>query len=242
MHKLGFLKAIIVVSFVTVIMMSGYTIFFLSPSFTDLIKENTAAEATRVATYLSKLIFRDKTITDRVSLGRMYVTKENLPDNLAIEIEKVKRDFELIKVKIFSSTGRTVYSTDPKDIGKINTKPYFHDVVAKGRTYTRIVQKNTRSLEDQIVTADVVETYVPIMRKDNVIGAFEIYFDITAGKRKLDRLLARFHLISLALALSMLLVVTVISLKAIKSIIAQFSANTRDCENAHQRLITVLDR
>jgi hypothetical protein len=37
--------------------------------------------------------------------------------------------------------------------------------------------------------ADVEETYVPIIKNNNFVGAFEIYYDITAEKERLDKLL-----------------------------------------------------
>ena len=49
------------------------------------------------------------------------------------------------------------------------------------------MQKDAKSLEDQIMTVDVVETYVPIMHEDNFLGAFEIYFDITNRNQELSK-------------------------------------------------------
>jgi len=235
LYKLGFLKAMIGVSIVAVILLSAYAVFFLSPSFTGLITENTEAEAARVATHLSKMVL------DGTDLGGMELTKKNLPDNIILELEKVAKDFELIKVKLFSPTGEVIYSSDTKDIGYINEKSYFHEVVAKGRTYTNVVKKNTRSLEDQIMTRDNVETYIPVMKGDLFLGAFEIYFDITTTKKKLDRLVWQSHIISLSIALTLVVIMILLSHKATKSIIAQASAKTRDIEDGHQRLLTVLD-
>jgi PAS domain S-box-containing protein len=222
-------------SIVAVILLSAYAVFFLSPSFTGLITENTEAEAARLATHLSKMIL------DGTDLGGMELTKKNLPDNIILELEKVAKDFGLIKVKLFSPTGEIIYSSDTKDIGHINEKSYFHEVVAKGRTYTNIVKKNTRSLEDQIMTRDNVETYIPVMKGDFFLGAFEIYFDITTTQKKLDRLVWQSYTMSLSIALFLVVIMILLSHKATKSIIAQASAKTRDIEDGHQRLLTVLD-
>ncbi|MDH3825797.1 MAG: sigma 54-interacting transcriptional regulator [Desulfobacterales bacterium] len=235
MYKLGFLKAMIGVSIVAVILLSVYAVFFLSPSFTGLITENTEAEAVRVATHLSKMVL------DGTDLDGMELTKKNLPDNIILELEKVAKDFELIKVKLFSPTGEVIYSSDTKDIGQINKKSYFHEVVARGRTYTNVVKKDSRSLEDQLMTRDNVETYVPVMKGDSFLGAFEIYFDITTTKKKLDRLVRQSHIFSLSIALALVIIMIFLSHKATKSIIAQASAKTRDIEDGHQRLLTVLN-
>jgi two-component system response regulator HydG len=241
MSKLGFFKAIIAVSFVAVLMLSAYAIFVLRPSFANLITENSEAEAVRLAIHLSRTLIKDKTINDKFIFDQMEIAKENLNANFDIELEELQKDFGIMKVKLFSPDGEIIYSTDPKDVGKTNTKLYFQEFAKKGLPYTKVIKKNSRSLEDQIVAADVVETYVPIMREDNFLGAFEIYFDITAAKGKLDRLVLKSLLVSLPMAFGMLLIVIVISLKATKSIISQFSAKTKDSEEAHQRLLTVLE-
>ena len=73
----------------------------------------------------------------------------------------------------------------------INEKDYFWKIVAKGDNYTNVVKLNAKTLEGRVVPSDVVETYVPIMIGDKFIGAFEIYYDITTRKGKVDELLNR---------------------------------------------------
>jgi hypothetical protein len=97
-------------------------------------------------------------------------------------IETIRKNLNIIKIKVFSPSGEVIYSTEPKDIGIINKKEYFHEIVARGKNYAKVVQKDTRSLEDQLMKSDVVETYVPIMDADRFLGAFEIYYDITDRK------------------------------------------------------------
>ena len=94
------------VSIVAVILLSVYAVFFLSPSFTGLITENTEAEAVRVATHLSKMVL------DGTDLDGMELTKKNLPDNIILELEKVAKDFELIKVKLFYLNVNSVVYSD----------------------------------------------------------------------------------------------------------------------------------
>ena len=114
------------------------------------------------------------------------------------------------KLKIFSRSGLTLFSTDSKDIGNINKERYFQEIVAKGKVYTEVVAKDTESLEGWKVTADVLEAYVPLVRNDNFIGAFEIYYDITTRKNQLDSLLAHSTTILLALAVCLLVAFIVI--------------------------------
>ncbi|MEE8431307.1 MAG: hypothetical protein V3S16_08665 [Candidatus Desulfatibia sp.] len=74
------------------------------------------------------------------------------------------------------------------------------------------MRKDTKSLEDQVVKADVVETYVPIIKNNNFIGAFEIYYDITAEKERLDKLLTTTTVALFILAFSLIGAVIIIVL------------------------------
>jgi hypothetical protein len=53
------------------------------------------------------------------------------------------------------------------------------------------IQKESESLEGELMPDDVLEIYLPLMKGDKFIGAFEIYYDMTAAKQRLDKLLAR---------------------------------------------------
>jgi hypothetical protein len=97
-------------------------------------------------------------------------------------------NFGLLKLKIFSTQGVVVYSTDESNIGELNRNDYFHSVVAKGGTYSKLVRKQSSSLEGQTYQRDVVELYVPSMQNDKFNGAFELYYDVTQRIESLDRL------------------------------------------------------
>ena len=68
------------------------------------------------------------------------------------------------------------------------------------------------------MSADVVETYVPIMSGSKFIGAFEIYFDITERKKKIDDLISHSHNIIFIIAAGLLAAVVISSLKAGKTV------------------------
>lgn len=220
---MGFLRAIVAVSVATVIMLSGYEILFLAPSFTRLIKENTEKEAIRIANHLSETFL----LREGKAISRQTLTEEFL-SLLAV----ADRSFGLMKVKLFSPAGEVVYSTDPQDIGVINRNVYFVEQVARGRTYVKVVQKDRKSAEQQVVGVDVVETYIPVMKEETFLGAFELYLDITAEKTQLDRLVTRSYAILLMLAFGLLMVVIFISLRARRSIIERQRAEERIIEQS----------
>ncbi len=121
------------------------------------------------------------------------------PASFDESFEQVKEYYNLEKIKLFSRHGEIIYSTDPKDIGEINNKSYFNEIVAKGNSYSKIVRKESESLEGQLMHVDVVETYVPIMDSDRFAGAFEIYYDITNRNEMMKKAVSRSSFISFAL-------------------------------------------
>jgi hypothetical protein len=131
-------------------------------------------------------------------------------------LEKSKKEFQLDKLKVFLENGEIIFSTDPEEIGEINQEKYFHEFVIKGNVYTKQVRKGTKSLEDKLVNVDAVETYVPIMHNGKVIGAFEIYYDITQKNLELSSAIFYSSLISFALVFSFFVLIILVLFKADK--------------------------
>ncbi len=160
-----------------------YNTFLITPSFTKLLTNATETDAVRITRHLaSSMLISEKTKIGKDSLNIQLLKQE---------IEEIKRDFELMNFKAFSPSGEIVFSGDQNEIGEINQKRYFQDVVAKGKVYAKVVPKDQESLEGQKVTKDVLETYVPLMDNGKFLGAFEIYYDITDRKKHLDKLLSQ---------------------------------------------------
>lgn len=102
-------------------------------------------------------------------------------------LESYLQDFNLSKMKIFSKAGVAVYSTNHGDIGKKNDNAYFVDYVAKGEIYSKVVKRETDSLEGQTYREDIVEVYVPFVDEKGFLGAFELYYNITDQMTSLEK-------------------------------------------------------
>ncbi len=135
--KIKLLRNILIVSLAIVTLLSLYNIFFIYPSFTKLLIESTKEDAVRATRHLASVLIAEQPELTESSFN---------PDSL-IKIEKIKEDFELMKLQIFSKSGKTLFSTDPKDVGTINKERYFHEIVAKGIVRSEVVPKDTESLE-----------------------------------------------------------------------------------------------
>jgi len=217
--KVPFLRNILFVSLVIVIVLPLYDILFIYPAFNRLLTRDKRDDAIRIARHLSSILVSKET----------ELTKNMLQAHLSDEMErlrKVRDDFELIKLKFFSKSGEVIFSSDPKDMGNINNKRYFHEVVAKGKVYAEVIQKDTESLEGQKMEADVVETYIPLMKDQAFLGAFEIYYDITAKKAELDFLLSRSSTLLFTSAFALLIVIIITLLRENRTITERNRAET----------------
>ena len=225
--KTPLLRNFLITSLVISAIFPLYSVFYIIPSFNMQLTANMEDEALRTASHLRDLIIKEKA----------ELTKGSLSNENISEIKKLTKDFRLEKLQIFSKQGEIIFSTTPNDIGKTNKNDYFQNVVAKGNVYTKVVQKNTKSLEDRIVMADVVETYVPLLSKGAFIGAFEIYYDITARKEKQVNLLARIYAVLFAIILIFLITVIFILFKSSKNILERDRAEEekRSLEECLQR-------
>ncbi len=195
----NFLKIILVLSVITLVGFPLYTIFFQNPSFNDLLNENIINEAVRSATHLSSFLV--------IEQGALL--SDIISDDLVSQIEVLKKDAHFIKLKLYSPSGKVIYSTDPEEIGKFNKEPYFQTIIAKGETHSNHVKANTETREGQKMTRDIVETYVPIIRAGNKIGIFEIYRDITEERQKLQKLINRSSAILFTMAAVLLAAVLI---------------------------------
>ncbi len=205
MFKRNLIKIFFIISCLIAISFPLVNIYFIIPPFSALLARNTEDEAVRLARHLSSLV-----------LDKNNELKK--PDSFAGSIEQVKEYYNLDKIKLFSSKGVIIYSSDPKDIGEINNKNYFHEIVAKGNAYSKIVQKESKSLEEQLMKADVVETYVPIMQGDRFLAAFEIYYDITDRNQMMQKTVFRSSLISFAIMFGFFIIMVIFLFRADKTI------------------------
>ena len=99
MSNRNFLRLVVVISLVAVVSLTCFSILFLSPSFTNLIINNTELEAIKVGRHLSEP-FRE---IDKI-------TRE-LPSGFTEMAEQAAADFGLMKIKVFAPDGEIVFSS-----------------------------------------------------------------------------------------------------------------------------------
>jgi len=207
MRQSRLLWAIVSVSLVAISLFPIYTVLFLAPRFEELLVENTKDEAIRLATYLSTFVVEE---------GK-ELRRDTLPTHLLDRLGSLEGDRHLVKMRIFAPSGEIIYSTEPTEVGHFNEEAYFREMAANGRGRTEIIPRQSRSLENEVVPADVVETYVPITRGARLVGIFELYHDVSKGRKSLNRLVYRSYGTLFVMAIGLLVLVLVSSLQARRS-------------------------
>lgn len=192
MPQSKFLFILVVIAVGSVVFLPVYILTYLHPSIDKLLVRDAENHARNVAGHFSLHL---------VDVTGEHLQFRDITPELKKEINLIVKNFSLEKLKIFSATGEILYSTAPEEIGGINDKDYFRSVVMRGKNFTKMVRSNSKTLEGRTVTRDVIETYVPIFGRDRVVGAFEIYYDITELRKAFGQLIHRSTLVVFGVSL-----------------------------------------
>lgn len=108
---------------------------------------------------------------------------------LQMAMDRMLKDFNIMKIKLFDADGNIIYSTKADEVGTKNNHDYFFNIVKRGEIYYKVVKSGSSSLENEKQLRDVAEIYIPIMEDGIFVGASEIYYDITNKRASLDKLI-----------------------------------------------------
>ena len=101
------------------------------------------------------------------------------------------RGLSVHKVKIYDLSGRTVFSTEAKQIGEDKSTNPGYSSARGGKAASELTHRDTFStFEGVIENRDLLSSYIPIRRggADGPVEAvFELYYDVTELLKKLER-------------------------------------------------------
>ncbi len=180
-----------------VLIMTIYIPTYLSPAFTSILTRETEDHAVQFAEHFAGMLYDDG----------FDFKAESISDDFAEKIIHLQESFNFHKARVFSADGTTVFSTEPEEIGEINPKDYFRNIVAKGSPYSKIISKDTLLRQEKTVRRNVVDTYIPVIRNDTFLGAFEFYFDITDHAQEYNRLLLYTNLTTFFITFGLLITI-----------------------------------
>jgi signal transduction histidine kinase len=105
-------------------------------------------------------------------LARLRRTVIDLMDGLSV-----------LKVKIYTLDGRTVFSTQASQIGEDKSTNAGFQAARKGTVASELAHRNTFSAFEQVIEErDVLSSYLPLRLQVStrpIVGVFEIYTDVT---------------------------------------------------------------
>jgi PAS domain S-box-containing protein len=131
-------------------------------------------------------ILCEREISGAIKTAQGDLSTFEIPKELMEQMDRRLGDylsvFNIVKIKIYDDQMRIIYSTDKDLINRIDANnTELKDALAGSEVSKHESTETIWDFEDEErKNIDVVETYVPIQsRNGRVIGAFEIYTDVT---------------------------------------------------------------
>jgi len=140
------------------------------PTLKKIAFDNIISESKKASYYMSNLIDYE------------IETVESIDKKLKVLI----LDFDIYRIHYFNKNGKVLYSTEKEKIGTFNSHSYFKDIISKGKIHYSIKLKGNKTSENEVSQKSVVEIYIPIMKNNSFIGAFELYYDISKSVKEIS--------------------------------------------------------
>ena len=176
--------------------------FYLHPQFTNEVVLEAQKNSQLVAAYFIKEYY--PTVSANAKM---------IPGGLEASIRRDLTIFNLWKIRFFNPDGKIIYSSEKAEIGNINQKPYFLEVVAKGQIFTQMLRKEENTEDGPPTPYDVVETYIPIMSENMFNGACEVYVNATELMQRVKTVFRHSYIIFSLIIFVLLILIVVFSLK-----------------------------
>jgi diguanylate cyclase (GGDEF)-like protein len=187
-----------------IILITGILQINVIPNLKKIAFDNILNESKKVSNYMSNLVDYE------------FETIEVIDEKVRVLIH----DFNIDRIHYFNKDGKILYSTKKEKIGTINRHNYFKDIISKGKQYYSLKLEGSKTSENELTQKSVIEIYVPIMRDNIFLGAFELYYDISKNVKETkdytDLLLKINLLISLTTFISFFILLYWISAKSLK--------------------------
>lgn len=177
MLKIPFLRNIFLSTLLGLLGLALYVFLVVFPDLQHLLVANTEEEAVRVSSHLAA-----ETLGDSEQISAEMLA--NHPE-LQQKLDAISKELGIWKLRLLDANGKIIFSTTTNEVGKINQAPYYREIVAQGRPWSKLEYKGGLSAEGEVLRLSIVETYVPLMRNQQFAGAFETYYDISRAAERM---------------------------------------------------------
>lgn len=128
-------------------------------------------------------------VKSSASLGGVALRVHPQTDLLQQKIRLLMNGLSVVKVKVYSLNGNTVFSTEVSQMGdNKNGNPGFLSARDGLATSEYSNRAKFSAFENEIFDVDVVSSYIPIWDQNNHVEAvFEVYDNVTATLHHMDR-------------------------------------------------------
>ncbi len=148
MFRHPFLRNVFWLTLLVAIALPSYSLLVDYPSFNRLLVQVTEDHALRMGRHLQTYLTEGRDLENLDLASPAFRNKVNT----------LLQDASLLKLRVFNSKGRILFSTDPQETGELNDKDYFHRQVASGQAFSKVGKKGSEAMEGDALQLDVVET------------------------------------------------------------------------------------
>ncbi len=184
-------------------------------------------------------------LKDAESLPKSQLVNHPLSTSLHNDVEKIVQQLPILKIKMFDTRGKTLFSTDATQTGDVKAADYPGSKVAiNGQVISKIsVREKFRKIDgNNVFKRQVLSSYLPIRggRGNRVVGVIEIYSDITATLSEIQH--RQYQVIAVVLAIFGLLYLILYTFVAhAEKIMARQREENKQASEVSDRLGHLLD-
>lgn len=171
------------VSLVVIIVGSGYAIY-------RIYSNHILHDAEEDAVHLGEVLIGSQRdllfVPGENGRSRLFIDPANRA-TLDHDLRHFLRSFQIVKIKIYDTGGRILFSTETHLTGEVDDDNFRLQRALQGKVDSHLEKKEAlRDLADERkLDVDVVECYVPIRLGNSVLGSFEVYVDVTRYRHEI---------------------------------------------------------
>lgn len=113
-------------------------------------------------------------------LGKDELQVHSLIASLDFTVRHLVADIAVVKVKLYDTRGMTIYASHPEQIGQDQSGNFGFQKSLRGEVISQLIFRNQfASFDGVIEDRNLISSYVPLRKNNQIVGVFELYYDVT---------------------------------------------------------------